>query len=178
MKSVIALPLVLAALLSACVSQEPFKPATPQQFNEAQNAVSICGRHAPDWDAISNALNEVGYTATENPRFISIQKSQAAEILEKQETGVVVLLGSRGREGACIVGLEGMSPPQGLELAQSWVKRFAALTNAERGQGLARNVVQAWGAKDKERIVYIAAYNSWDVIENRGAAARLLYIRK
>jgi len=85
------------------------------------------------------------------------------------------MLGSRGSEGACIVGLEGMTAQQSFELAQPWVRKFDARTNAERGQGLAENAVQAWGTLDDMRVVYISAYKTWDVLGVPGAAARLLY---
>ena len=110
--------------------------------------------------------------------MVSIQKSQRAVILEKPGTDVVVLLGASGGEGACIVGLEGMTPQQSFELAKPWVKTFGVRTNAERGQGLAKNAVEAWGTIEENRIVYIAAFKTWDVLDVPGAAARLLYIQR
>ncbi|MEL6466499.1 MAG: hypothetical protein AAFQ58_16155 [Pseudomonadota bacterium] len=153
-------------------------PATPQEFSEAKSAASVCGRHAPNWVAASTALKAEGYAETEDPRLASIQRAQRAVILEKPGIDVVVLLGARGGEGACIVGLEGMTPQQSFELAQPWVKKFDARTNAERGQGLAKNTVQAWGTLEEKRIVYIAAFKTWDVLDAPGAAARLLYIQR
>ncbi|WP_321830003.1 hypothetical protein [Thalassovita sp.] len=171
---------VLLAACDAPVDQKMVStvPASAQQFSEAQKAAAVCGRHAPNWVAASQSLKSIGYHETEDPRLASIQKSQRAVILEKTGTDVVVLLGASGGEGACIVGLEGMTPQQSLELAKPWVKTFGVRTNAERGQGLAKNAVEAWGTIEENRVVYIAAFKTWDVLDAPGAAARLLYIQR
>ncbi|MEP5732249.1 MAG: hypothetical protein ABJL67_23105 [Sulfitobacter sp.] len=183
MKPVVMFFVGVTLLLAGCAKPVNQKlvsttPATPQQFSEAKSAASVCGRHAPNWVAASTALKAKGYTETKNARLASIQRAQRAVILENSGTDVIVLLGSRGDEGACFVGLAGMTPQQSFELAQPWVKKFDARTNAERGQGLAKNAVQAWGTLEEKRIVYVAAYKTWDVLDAPGAAVRLLYIQR
>lgn len=183
MKSAVMFVAAATLLISGCdtpVNQKlvSTNPATPQQFSEAKNAATVCGRHAPNWVSASTALKSGGDTETENARLVSIQRTQRAVILENSGTDVIVLLGSRGGEGACIVGLKGMTPQQSFELAQPWVEKFDGKTNSERGQGLAKNAVQAWATIEEERIVYIAAYKTWDVLDVPGAAARLFYIQR
>lgn len=150
-------------------------PASSQQFSEAKSAAAVCGRHAPNWVAASAELKADGYVETKDPRLASVRR---AVILEKSGTDVIVLLGSEGKERACIVGLEGMTPQQSFELAQPWVQKFDAQTNAERGQGLAKDAVQAWGKIEENRNIFIAAFKTWDVLEGPGAAARLFFIQR
>ena len=71
-----------------------------------------------------------------------------------------------------------MTPQQSYRLALPWVAKYDALTNEERGQGLSANAIQAWGRLEEDRIVYIAAYKTWDVLEVPGTAVRLLYIQR
>lgn len=78
----------------------------------------------------------------------------------------------------CIVGLEGMTPQQSFQLAEPRARKFDAQTNAERGQGLVSNAVQAWASIGESRGVYVAAYKTWEVLDSRGAAARLLYVQR
>jgi len=173
----------LALLVAACdpavdpdmVSREPAALAT---MAAARDAVRICGRTAPDWRSAEAALEAAGYAETTNDRLQAIQRRQGAVILEDGASDVLVLLGARGGEGACIVGAPGLTPPQSTALALPWARQFEAQTNADRGQGLANNAAEAWGTSTDERIVYIAAYKTWDVLEEAGAAARLLYIKR
>ena len=153
-------------------------PAGAQQFAAAKNAAANCARNAPDWAAVEIALKRAGYSETSDDRLRAIQRDQKAVILEAPDTDVIVLVGSAGREGACIVGLKDMTPQQSYELALPWAKKYGALTNEERGQGLADDAIQAWGSLEDDRIVYIAAFKTWDVLDVPGAAARLLYIQR
>ncbi|MEM6638133.1 MAG: hypothetical protein AAF667_19870 [Pseudomonadota bacterium] len=153
-------------------------PVSALEFSDAQKAAEICGRNAPNWTAAETALKASGYLETTDERLLGIQRSQRAVILESPTSDVLVLLGSRGGEGACFVGSEGLTPQQSFELALPWVRQFGALTNEERGQGLANNAVQAWGTLTDDLIVYIAAYKTWDVLGAPGAASRLLYIAR
>lgn len=172
-----ALPLLALIACDASVDQAMISnvPISSLEFTDAQNAAAICGRNAPNWDAAETALKANGYLETTDPRLVGIQQQQRAVILESANSDVLVLVGSRGGEGACIVGAEGMTPQQSSELALPWVRQFDAQTNADRGQGLANNAVQAWGTLEEDRIVFIAAYKTWDVLDAPGAAARLLY---
>ena len=70
---------------------------------------------------------------------MSIQRTQRAVILEKSGTDVIVLLGSRGGEGACIVGLKGMTPEQSFELAQPWVEKFDGKTKFRKRPRTCKN---------------------------------------
>lgn len=153
-------------------------PVSALEFSEAQKAAQVCGRHAPNWSTVENELAAIGYFETTDERLSGVQRDQRAVILESPTSDVLVLLGSRGGEGACIVGMDGMTPAQSYELALPWVREFDAQTNEERGQGLANNAIQAWGRLEEDRIVYIAAYKTWEVLDVPGAAARLLYIKR
>lgn len=153
-------------------------PVSSQQFLAAKNAAATCSRHAPNWGAVESAFKGIGYKETTDVRLKAIQSAKKSVILEAGDSDVVVLVGSRGGEGACIVGMRGMTPQQSYELALPWVKKYRAQTNKERGQGLANNAVQAWGVLEENRIVYIAAYKTWDIFDVPAAAARLLYIQR
>lgn len=153
-------------------------PATAQQFSTAKLAAKACAESVPDLFEAEFALKRVGFTFTEDERLKSIQSALKATIMEAPEKGVVVLLGSRGGENACFVGLKGMTAQQSIELAIPWVKKYGALTNAEKGQGLAKNAAQAWSSFNERRNVYIAAYKTWDILDEPGAAARLLYLKR
>lgn len=154
------------------------EPASSDQFAAAQDAAAVCSRTAPNWNATEVAFKQLGFAETQDPRLQAIQKAQKAVILQKPSTDLVILVGSRGGEGACIVGLIGMTPQQSFQLAQPWVQKYGALTNEERGQGLAKNAIQAWGVLEEDRIVYLAAFKTWDVLGVPGSAAQLLYIER
>lgn len=175
-----ALPLLALIACEAPVDQAMISNLliSPLNFSEAQNAAAICGRNAPNWDATETAVKANGYSETTDSRLVSIQRQQGAVILESANSDVLVLIGSRGGEGACIVGAEGMTPQQSYELALPWVRQFDSQTNADRGQGLAQNAVQAWGTLEEDRIVYIAAYKTWDLLDAPGASARMFYINR
>ena len=183
MKQITALAVTAAFLLTGCdtpvndtlVSQAP---APAQNFAEARKAAAVCARHAPNWGSAETSLKAAGFAETKDRRLKAVARAQNAVILENPAADAVVLIGSRGSEGACIVGLRGMTPQQSYKLAEPWARKFGARTNAERGQGLAQNAEQAWGTIEENRIVYIAAYKTWDVLAAPGAAARLLYIKR
>lgn len=174
--------LATALLLTGCMTEETpssytpasYTAATQQQFAVAKSAASTCAQHAPNWTTVEAALLQKGYIATPDARLKSIQSKQRATILEKPQSGVVVLIGTKSKEGACIIGLKGMTPEQSYELALPWVEQYGAVSNSERGQNLSKRAVQAWAARVDNRQIYIAAYKTWDVLDVPGAAARLL----
>lgn len=174
------LPIFALVSCDASVDQDLISevPVSALQFSDAQKAAGICGRNAPNWMGAEEALKANGYVETTDERLSNIQRTQRAVILESSDSDVLVLLGSRGGEGACIIGMNGMTPQQSVELALPWVRQFDAKTNADRGQGLAKNAVQAWGVLEENRIVFIAAFKTWDVLDAPGAAARLLYVER
>lgn len=168
-----------AATLSACdpmvdtqmISATGVSVAT---MSKAQQAAQICAQNAPNWVDVENALKVSGFAETQDERLTEIARAQRAAILENASEQVVVLVGSRGGEGACIVGARGMTPQQSFQLASPWAEQFDLQTNEERGQGLANNAVQAWGRIDDTGVIFTAAYKTWDVLDEPGAAARLL----
>lgn len=174
------LPILALTSCDASVDQALISevPVSALQFSDAQRAAEICGRNAPNWIGAEETLKANGYVETTDERLSNIQRTQRAVILESSNSDVLVLLGSRGGEGACVIGMNGMTPQQSFELALPWVSQFGAQTNADRGQGLANNAVQAWGVLEENRIVYIAAFKTWDVLDAPGAAARLLYVER
>ena len=143
-------------------------------FSKAQQAARICAQNAPNWVDVEDALKVSGFAESQNERLTAIAREQRAAILEDVSEQVVVLVGSRGGEGACIVGARGMTPQQSFQLAAPWAQQFDLQTNEERGQGLANNAVQAWGRIDDAGVIFTAAYKTWDVLDEPGAAARLL----
>lgn len=181
-----SLALFLALLsLAACntsVAPDPDKisalPAAASHMNLARQAAKACGTHAPDYIATATTLKKLGFRSAQDPRLASIDARFPGNIYEAQGGAVVVQLGSVGRENGCLVGAKGMTPEQAYDLALPWVEKFGALTNAERGQGLSKKAVQAWGSLTEDRIVYIAAYKAWDLLDTPGAMARLIYIVK
>jgi len=179
----LSLSLLSLTFVSSCqkavdVSMISASPASSEQFAMAQQAARVCAQHGSDKEAQLAGFQNQGFAKSTDSRLSAIAKNQKSHILEKSGSDVVVQIGARGGEAACIIGLKGMTPQQSFALAQPWVKKYGALTNQERGQGLANDVVQAWGKLEDERIVYIAAYKTWDVLDVPGAAARHLYINR
>lgn len=170
--------LAIAAVLAGCsatVSTSP-APAPAHQFSAAKSAASLCASEAPNWEAVENAFLANGFVETKKTR---LQTGRNEIFLEDEDSDVLVLIGSKGKEGACIVGLPGMTPQQSYELALPWVRKYGAVSNADRGQGLSKKAVQAWAAFDDSRNVYIAAYKEWrEVLNVPGASARLLMTTK
>ncbi len=178
--SVCAAGVLLLAGCDASVDQKLVSatPASPQQFAAARNAAAVCAQHAPNWQAIEATLRSRGYVDPTDAGLRSALERQDAKVLQTPDANLLVLLGSRPDQGACIVGLKGMTPQQSFALALPWVKQHGAETNEARGQGLADNAVQAWRATNEDQIIYIAAYKTWEVLRAPGAAARLLFVRK
>lgn len=179
-KSLMSLTLALGVLAACDTPVDPemisTTPAPQAQFVAAQQAAATCLDLAPDWAAAEQAFRAQGFVETTDPTLVEVQRRQRAVILGAPNSDVVLLLGSRGGEGACLVGLPGMTPQQSMELALPWVEQFDLQTNAERGQGLAANAQQAWGRISEDQIVFVAAYKTWDILDEPGAAARLLMI--
>lgn len=173
--------LAIAAVLAGCSatvdnSMISTSPAPADQLSAAKSAASLCASKAPNWEAVESAFLANGFVETTDLRLKALRD---AVILEDEDSDVLVLIGSKGKEGACIVGLPGMTPQQSYELALPWVRKYGAVSNADRGQGLSKKAVQAWAAFDDSRNVYIAAYKEWrEVLNVPGASARLLMTTK
>ena len=75
MKSTVMFVAAATLLISGCdtpVNQKlvSTNPATPQQFSEAKNAATVCGRHCTlIGSLLQTALKSGGYTETENARL-------------------------------------------------------------------------------------------------------------
>ena len=173
------LALVLNLFLIACEATVRARdissvPASSSQFRIAQTAVSICGQNFPGLESTASNLRAAGFQETQNPRFTGISSLQRFIIFEHPDASILVGLANRGQR-VCLVGLEGMTPNQSFSLAQAWVKRYGATTNAENGQGLSSQVVQAWQSANLDRTVFIAALKSFPFFEKPGAAVRLTH---
>ncbi|ABD53739.1 hypothetical protein Jann_0822 [Jannaschia sp. CCS1] len=127
-------------LNTATVSQTP---AGAAQFALAQRAVQACGR-LPDTDAARSALGRVGLSGD-------------GTIMTSSDQAVIVLM----QGGRCAVGLRSMTPEQSHQLAQSWVRTYDAISNAEAGDGLSPLVIGAWRSFTPNRRVFIAAHRTW-----------------
>ena len=174
----IAIAVLFLVGLAACQSAVDTDKISLQQapassFKLAQGAASTCARHMPDTTVINASLQARGFVDVTAKDVGEVDFGPSATIWQSGET--YVLVGSRLNEKACIVGLKGMTPGQSLALAQPWVNKFGAISNADRGQGLANNAVQAWASLSGTPKVYIAAYKTWEFFDEPGAAARLLY---
>jgi hypothetical protein len=174
--SSIALSMVLA--VSGCMTaegtgQSASVKASDEQFAFASQAAKVCSDTFPDEKAAETKLKSLGYNETGGQAGFRYYRSDNSD--------VILVIGRMSKERICIVGLENMTPDQSYNLALPWVNKYRAVTNAERGQGLSKKVVQAWASFDDKRNVYIAANKSWQ--EQRepfpktpGASIRLIYL--
>lgn len=145
------------------------------EMAKAREAVDVCMRTALPgaWDTRETMIRNAGYvdaTFANPDRDIDDLKGM---VLIHPSTETVVHLGADGGRGGCIVGLKGMSPQQSYELALPLVEHFDAVSNTELGQGLTPNAIEArrfWGPGYP---IFIAAYKTWDILEEPGAAVRL-----
>ena len=117
--------------------------APPQDISVARQAAGICARHLPDIDAAHAAFIASGYSESTQP---TLTAQRGGRFLSPGDDSALVLLARQGRESICYVGAPGLSPQQAHDLAQPIVAKVGAKTNAERGQGLSRKLVQAWAA--------------------------------
>ncbi|SHG92667.1 hypothetical protein SAMN05444003_1580 [Cognatiyoonia sediminum] len=170
------LVLVCSALLIGCappVDDEliSYFGAPEQDLAVAKNAVEICGNTSPK--AREEAFRNIGFV---NATFVNSERSiddVDGLLLIEPESDVVVKLGQDGGVSGCIVGLKGMSPEQSFNLALIWVRKFGAVSNTELGQGLTPNAIEAWRFRGDGFPIFIAAYKTWDLLEEPGAAVRL-----
>lgn len=152
----------------------PKAPATPKQMATAGKALALCTKAAPDWQKAQAGFRQAGYAPTRSKKMQSAAKRQRAIILENG-AGVVVFLARSGKSNGCFVGVRGMTPKQAFDLAAPIAKSYRAVTNAELGQGLSKEVVEAWRVTNKTPKVFIAAHKQWDVLDVPGAAVSLIY---
>ena len=155
------------------------QPAAATTISVAQNAVDICSQTPSDRLMTANTLTSNGFKPASLDHFPNLQNLQNRTLAFEAAGGeVLVIVATDGNETACLVGGHDITPEQSFALAQPWVEKFDALTNAERGQGLSNLVVQAWASFTDERNVYISATKTWDVLEGPGSAVRLIYLEK
>ncbi len=176
--SSIAFSAVLA--VSGCMTAEGTNQTAPveasdEQFAFASQAAKVCSDNFPNEKAAEAKFKSLEYEEVGGQTGFRYYRSES--------TDVILVIGRMSKERICIVGLENMSPDQSYKLALPWVNKYGAITNAERGQGLSKKVVQAWASFDDNRNVYIAASKSWQ--ESRepfpktpGASIRLIYLQK
>lgn len=149
-------------------------PTSQQQFAVAQAAVDLCARQAPNWTATVAAFKSAGYSEAGSWS----RQGNKTVTLEAPNADVLVLVGSQGGDGTCIVGLEGMTSEQSVRLAQPWVKTFDASPFGQADPSRKAAVVQTWRGETASHYVRISAYRSWDLLDAPGGSARLLFIRK
>ena len=173
--------IVLAAACDPRVDEEliSYFGAPDAEFAEAKRSAGICGATAFNSDIRPALFLNAGYVKPTDEYLQKMAMERDALILTKPGTGVVVQLGGDASLGGksdrgCIVGLSGMSPQQSYELALPWAEQFSAPTNAELGQGLARNAIEVWNLYGDGFIVRIAAYKTWEILGEPGAAARIV----
>lgn len=175
-------------LVSSCAGIPPVNtntisnsPAGANAFAEARKAVRACAG-LPDAKAMFDRFEAIGYRSPEAPDSASRTnlpsgKTRIVVPAVSHDDGKVIV---QAGAGYCYVGLRGMTPQQSFLLAQSLVKRFGATTNAENGQGLSDNVVQAWRVqRNGTPAVLIAAHKTWPWDRGRwpsvpGAAVTLI----
>ena len=174
----------LVLMLSACDPRVDeglisYFGAPESELVIAKQAADICKATAFTWNLREALFRNAGYVEPTDERLQALADELDGVILVRPESGVVVQLGGEATLGGksrsgCIVGLKGMSPQQSYELALGWAEHFDAPTNAELGQGLAKNAIEVWNLYGDRHLVRIAAYKTWEVLGEPGAAARLV----
>ncbi|MFY0618598.1 hypothetical protein [Shimia sp.] len=159
-----------ASILSNCgnsstVRQDTISttPASSSIFREAQKAVDACAQ-LPNEKAMYAKFRALGYFK-DNAENSSLQvpTSNGSHVVLKSafrhDTGQIIV---QANSRYCHVGLRNMTPQQSYNLAQPLVKKFNAKTNAEHGNGLSDQVVQAWRVQNVgPPTVTIGAYKTW-----------------
>lgn len=156
-------------------------PASATAFAEARKAVRACAG-LPDAKVMFDRFEAIGYRSSGAPDRTSrtdLQGGTTRVVVPtvSHDDGEVIV---QAAAGYCYVGLRGMTPQQSFTLAQTLVKRFGATTNAENGQGLSDQVVQAWRVqRNGTPAVLIAAHKTWPLDRGRwpsvpGAAVTLI----
>lgn len=155
------------------------EPAAEDQIAAARNALELCARLAPDWRALEAAYRarEFGTPVSLLSRMIARER-RGGVFLQDQNSDVLVQIGQSSIEGACIVGLPGMTPDQSLALATPIADQFGALTNAQRGSSLSRRAAQAWMARKPGQIIFLSASKAWETLGTAGASVRLLIVNR
>ncbi|MBY5935476.1 hypothetical protein KUV51_20885 [Tateyamaria omphalii] len=173
--------IAIAAMgLAACVTPPPAGKISDTAISQttlsvAAQAVDICGRTFPNVTGTAEALQQAGFSET-------AERFENGKELDDPSRQVRVQVGERpaggGRkEHVCLISVIGMTPEQGFALAQPWVQRYGAITNAEAGQGLSPRAIQAWRSQTRDRIVFIAARKANNAFRQAGASVRLIFIQ-
>ncbi|MDX8351776.1 hypothetical protein [Cognatiyoonia sp. IB215182] len=153
-------------------------PAPASRIAEGRKATNACVSNMPDTSRTEAALVSAGFAKT-TEESTGAGSLNFANSYASSDGTVVATIGSQGQnEKLCLVRIAGMTPEQSLSLAQPWAQAYGAQTNAERGQGLARNAVQAWGSMENDRIVFIAALKNWRADDVPGGAVRMIHIQR
>lgn len=176
------------ALVSGCARIPPVNtatisksPASSVAFAEARKAVRACSA-LPDVKAMFDRFEAIGYRSPSAPDSASRTdlpggKTRVVIPVVSHDDGEVIV---QAGAGYCYVGLRGMTPQQSFTLAQLWVKRYGATTNAENGDGLSDHNVQAWRVqRNGVPSVLIGAHKTWPWDRGRwpsvpGAAVTLI----
>lgn len=162
--------------LMGCVNEQTGRPSpstdvavAEQVFPIAFQAADICADYAPDWNAVVSAFASNGYREISDQR----RRGERVVIVEDPASNVKVLVGLERGEGACIVGFDGMTPQQSVQLAQRWANRFGASVFGEGDPSRKRGVLQTWRTGTDAHIVRISAYSSSNVLDTQGSEVRL-----
>ncbi|MGB0658675.1 MAG: hypothetical protein ACPGNV_00760 [Mangrovicoccus sp.] len=180
MRGILASAIFAAAMVAGCTESSQVVstvPATSSDIATAKNAVSACSSAIPSFEATQSAFLTRGFQQLETKYAESFQGQKAA-FFGVQESGVVAVVFTKGRETGCIVQVASMTPEQALGLAQPWVKKYDGKTNAELGKGLSKKAAQAWEGRAGNDIVFIAARKNWRILEDNGAAVRMIQIQR
>lgn len=176
------LALVATLALGACASQPMDEslisrtPASPEKFAFAKKTAKVCADSLPSLPETQEGLEAIGYVSGADPN-VKARNTPRGPFLQAEGSDMLVVLIGQGRESLCFIGLLGMTPEQSFQLAQPLAESFDGVTNAERGDGLASDVVQAWSGKSPAgATVFIAAYKGWDVLRTPGGAVRIIFV--
>lgn len=172
---------VLAAACDPRVDEQfiSYFPAPSERIARASDAAEACGATTTAWGARESLFRNLGYARPEDPRLVEIEEEKRAIFLVSPAKDILIQLGGKASLGGssptgCIIAVHGMTPKQAYELALPWANQFAAPTNAELGQGLAKKAIEVWNLYEDDRIVRIAAYKTWEDLGVPGAAVRLV----
>ena len=166
----------ISALLSGCAPPVDetlisYFGASEETIAKAREAAQLCTDFGPQEREVE--FREQGFV---NAAFENSERSVdelRATLLIHADTGIVALLGKDGGTSGCKIGAKGMSPQQSYELALPWVALINGVSNEDLGQGLTPNAIQAWRGYRNGFQTFVAAYKTWDILEEPGAAVWL-----
>lgn len=153
-------------------------PASASSMAMAKRVVEHCAK-LPDTEAMLKGLESMGYKRGQSGYVLRNGQSNLSPVVSSTTGPVRFNAGAAG----CTIGVNSMTPDQSFALVQPWVRKYNAKTNAELGQGLSPQVVQAWRDNGPNSDVYISAFKTWGYDTGMtstvpGAAVKLSYFRR